>query len=110
MSQAAGAAAGNRKLMMRNALQPQAGVGPLLIRQFGGTVPVPARDVRLNDIIIIDEEKVVVCRPARDGEPSRSSRPIISLCRHELPDVERSIDGLPTHVAQAVGDVVTFLV
>jgi len=95
---------------MMNVLQPQTGADPVLIRQFGRTAPLPARDVRLNDIVIIDEEKVVVCRPARDGEPGRGARSPISLCRHErptTPGAERIIDGLPVN---SVGDVVMFRV
>lgn len=95
--------------MAMNVLQPQSGGAPLLIRQFGRTAPLPARDVRLNDIVIIDEEKVVVCRPARDSEPGRGARSPISLCRHErsTPGVERIIDGLPIN---SEGDVVMLLV
>lgn len=96
--------------MRMNVLQSQTGAGPLMLRQSERTTPVPVRDVRLNDIVIIDEEKVVVCRPARDGEPMRGSRSPISLCHHEdpaTPGAERIMDGWQLNSA---GDVVMLLV
>lgn len=96
--------------MRMNVLQSQTAAGPLMIRQSERTTLVPVRDVRLNDIVIIDQEKVVVCRLARDSEPMRGSRSPISLCHHErptTPGAERIMDGLPLNSA---GDVVMLLV